>query len=90
MGPKQIWQSGPHSMDRGAIDGNWLKANWDAALEPNRGKMGGGLVVWDQTGDLIIVATWSKNFITYLLHAEAVALEREIALCTELGLRGYI
>lgn len=55
-------------MDRGAVkwsrpNGNWFNVNWHAALEPDRGKMGGGLVVRDHNGDLIAAATWSKIFI---------------------------
>ncbi|XP_042974550.1 uncharacterized protein LOC122306174 [Carya illinoinensis] len=71
-------------------EGDWLKANWDAAFSESSRKMGGGCVVRNCDGEILVAAAWPRSFISNPLQAEALALERATDLCAELGFQKVI
>ncbi|KAF5477474.1 hypothetical protein F2P56_004111 [Juglans regia] len=72
------------------LEGDCVKANWDAAFISNGGKMGGGCVFRNSSGELLAAVGWPRSFIGSPLQAEAVALERTIELCVELGFQQVV
>ncbi|KAF5447381.1 hypothetical protein F2P56_032936 [Juglans regia] len=63
-----------------------VKVNWDAALKVNEGRMGIGVVMRDEHGDLLVSLCAQKRIVTSPLVAEFQALWRAMQLCADLNL----
>ncbi|KAF5481662.1 hypothetical protein F2P56_002299, partial [Juglans regia] len=63
----------------------YLKANFDASFNKEKGSTGGGVVIRDSDGSVQAVLTTYKDHISSALQAESTALLRAMELCYELG-----
>jgi ribonuclease HI len=65
----------------------WVKANWDASIESQKGLVGCAVVVWDHLGKMMVAkCTTRKGYPTPLM-AEALATIMVVRLCKEMGLQ---
>ncbi|XP_059451232.1 uncharacterized protein LOC132182040 [Corylus avellana] len=63
----------------------WVKANWDASLETQRGIMGCAVVIRDHRGQLIVAKCFSRKGCPSPLTAEALAALMAVQLSKERG-----
>jgi hypothetical protein len=62
-----------------------IKANWDAAVDKVRKKMGIGVILQDCNGEVLATLSAPKDFIIAPEIAEATAALRAAYFCQELG-----
>jgi ribonuclease HI len=65
---------------------DFVKINWDAAVDSVNRRMGIGVIVRDHTREVIATISAPKNYITALDIAEAVAALKAVTFCRERGL----
>ncbi|KAF5459077.1 hypothetical protein F2P56_023065 [Juglans regia] len=65
----------------------FVKVNWDAAFKANQRKMGAGVVVRDEEGNVQVSLCMPKDCIQSAVIAEATALWRALCLCAELNIQ---
>ncbi|KAF5481089.1 hypothetical protein F2P56_001774 [Juglans regia] len=63
---------------------NWFKANWDAALDVKQRKVGLGVVIKNDRGEVMAACCESKNFVEQPAIAEGWALRKAMELCEDL------
>jgi hypothetical protein len=68
-----------------APESGWLKVNWDASVEKNQGRMGFGVVVRNEKGDVIAAQCQSTLGLFDPAVAEARAALLGVPLCRECG-----
>ncbi|XP_042974899.1 uncharacterized protein LOC122306539 [Carya illinoinensis] len=64
---------------------NSVKANWDAALKEKEGKMGMGVIIRDEEGEVLASLCGSRKWVSKPDTAEMQALWRALKLCAELN-----
>jgi hypothetical protein len=67
-----------------------VKVNWDASISKQQNKMGVGIAVRDHTGQVLVMACATKDFINNPTMAEAVGAWLAVALAKRLVLRNVI
>ncbi|KAF5443458.1 hypothetical protein F2P56_036012 [Juglans regia] len=70
--------------------GNYVKVNWDAAMDMNAMRTGLGVVIRDSKGDLLLFLSANKRFSTNPLIAESMALWRAMEVCQDMGFSAAI
>lgn len=65
---------------------DFVKINWDAAVDSVNRRMGIGVIVRDHTREVIATISAPKNYITAPDIAEAVAALKAVTFCRERGL----
>jgi hypothetical protein len=73
-----------------APSGGVLKANWDAAVDGRRKKIGIGVIVRDHEARVIAMLSETKDFIKDPATAEALAARRAVELSLNLGIQRLI
>jgi ribonuclease HI len=68
-----------------APNSGWFKANWDAALESKSGRMGYGVVIRDQNGQVRAAQSYFQQGFLSPAAAEARAAIMAVTLCKEVG-----
>ncbi|XP_042977200.1 uncharacterized protein LOC122308072 [Carya illinoinensis] len=63
-----------------------MKANWDAVLKLEEGRMGVGVVIRNENGDLMVSMCSQKHNVCSPLVAELQALWCALQICTDLNL----
>jgi hypothetical protein len=63
----------------------WLKANWDAALNNTSRKMGIGVVVRNESGEVVAALAKVIPFVEDPTAAEAIAAWHAVNLCVDRG-----
>jgi hypothetical protein len=63
----------------------WVKLNWDAALNNQEGKYGGGVVIRDWAGNVLAAKCFSRNGTVSPYAAESFAALMAIDVCWEKG-----
>jgi ribonuclease HI len=63
----------------------WVKLNWDAALNNQEGKYGGGVVIRDWAGNVLSMKCFSRNGTVSPYAAESFAALMAIDVCWENG-----
>jgi hypothetical protein len=63
----------------------WLKANWDAAVDSTKGRMGYGVVVRDHHGHVRAARCVPHTSLLSLAAVEARAALVAVLLCQEMG-----
>ncbi|XP_040994328.1 uncharacterized protein LOC121240868 [Juglans microcarpa x Juglans regia] len=76
-----VWQAPPS---------NWLKMNWDSAVDNARGIIGVGVAVRDSTGKIIATMRTKKHLFPDPLLAEAFGALKIVQFGLELGLTQVI
>jgi hypothetical protein len=65
----------------------WVKANWDASLDMQKGLLGCAVVVRDHLGKMVVAKCTTRKGRTTPLLAEALAMLMAICLCSDMGLQ---
>ncbi|XP_018812812.2 uncharacterized protein LOC108985100 [Juglans regia] len=68
----------------------FVKVNWDAAFKANQRKMGAGVVVRDEEGNVQVSLCLPKDCIQSTVIAEATALWRALCLCAKLNIQKVV
>jgi ribonuclease HI len=68
-----------------ALDQEWVKANWDAALSQQRNRMGLAVVVCDHMGTMVVAGYQTRKGCPEPTTAKACAALMAIRKCKELG-----
>ncbi|XP_035544636.1 uncharacterized protein LOC118348020 [Juglans regia] len=66
------------------LDVDWFKANWDAALDVKQRKVGLGVVIRNDKGEVMAACCESKSFVDQPAIAEGWALRKAMELCEDL------
>ncbi|XP_042956923.1 uncharacterized protein LOC122292545 [Carya illinoinensis] len=66
-------------------DAQWVKANWDASISAAMKKVGMGMVIWDEEGEIMAYLCTAVDCLQDPTIGEALALRRAMLLCEELG-----
>jgi ribonuclease HI len=74
----QKWETPSHG---------WFKANWDATLGRNTGRLGVGIVIRDHHRELCAAKSWTRPGFLDPTAMEAMAAYMAIKMCTALGLQ---
>ncbi|XP_041017915.1 uncharacterized protein LOC121260135 [Juglans microcarpa x Juglans regia] len=77
----KVWQAPPS---------NWLKTNWDSAIDKARGIIGVGVVVRDSTGKIIATMRTKKHLFPDPLLAESFGALKIVQFGLKLGLTKVI
>jgi hypothetical protein len=64
---------------------DWVKANWDAALDGRTGRMGFGVIVKDHNGDVKVMGSRHARCFLSPFVVEAQAVLVAIQLCVKMG-----
>ncbi|XP_040992644.1 uncharacterized protein LOC121239461 [Juglans microcarpa x Juglans regia] len=67
-----------------------MKANWDAALDQKEGKMGVGIVIRDEHGEVLAAMCGQRHHVHQATTAEILALWRAMEICNDLNLRRVV
>lgn len=62
-----------------------VKMNWDATVNVSKKKMGIGIVIRDDMGEVLACLSSSRGFISQPIIAECWALSRAMEFCSKLG-----
>lgn len=71
-------------------EGSRCKANFDAAYEARKQKMGVGIVIKDSNGDVLALISAPKYYVASPFIVESNALWKAMEMCNELGFRDVI
>ncbi|KAF5469997.1 hypothetical protein F2P56_010551 [Juglans regia] len=64
---------------------SFVKANWDAAMSKKDRKVGLGVVIRDEEGEILVAAREQINYLTDSATAECLALWKAMEVCRELN-----
>ncbi|XP_042965938.1 uncharacterized protein LOC122299618 [Carya illinoinensis] len=62
-----------------------VKANWDAAVDKKEGKVGIGVVIRDEEGEVLVATGEQMNYMTDAAIAESFALRKALEVCRDLN-----
>ncbi|XP_059446463.1 uncharacterized protein LOC132178010 [Corylus avellana] len=69
---------------------DFVKVNWDAAVDKHRRKMGIGVIIRDSMGEVLTTLSAPKDYIIEPDIAEALVVLRAVLFCGELGFHWVI
>ncbi|XP_041017938.1 uncharacterized protein LOC121260160 [Juglans microcarpa x Juglans regia] len=68
----------------------FVKANWDAALNLRTKRMGIGIIVRDEGGEVLVIVCVQKKYVSQVALAESYTLWKAIEICNDLDIRNVI
>lgn len=69
---------------------NYLKANWNATLDVKSRKMGIGVIIKNEKGEVIATCCDSRDYVNQLALAECLALRKAMGFCRDLSFNRVI